>query len=144
MVIRLTKKRCGGMNVTEKLIRSIMLNNGLKLKIYDTSKMVAGDRWHVRMDAIIDIPLNDALFSLNTESLEDTASFNKYFGEKLCYEQKRERNFINSKLKDKLLESLIDLFLQTKLEYLSNPNFPKKYLLRQYEEFIRRKPWSYH
>jgi hypothetical protein len=53
------------MTVKEKLINTIRLDNGLELKLYDSSRKVAGDRWRVGIVARIDI------------SLDEVRSFNK-------------------------------------------------------------------
>jgi len=129
------------MVVTEKLIKAIMLDNGLELKLYDASRKVAGDRWRVGVVARIDIPVGDAQFSANDKSLVDLKSFKESFGEKARFEQKRERNFIDAKHKDDVLQSLIDSFLRSALVYLSHPDFPKKYVHRQYKEYLKRKTW---
>jgi hypothetical protein len=44
--------------VSENLIKTIVLGNGLILEIYDHSRKVAGDRWLVKMVAKVDIPLD--------------------------------------------------------------------------------------
>lgn len=129
------------MVVAEKLMKAIVLDNGLKLTLYDTSRKIAGDRWRVGLIARMDIPIDDAQFSVNDKSLTDFKSFKVSFGEKVHFEQKRERNFIDAKHKDDVLQSLIDLFLENALAYLSHPDFPNKYVLRQYNEYLKKKSW---
>ena len=41
--------------MNEKLIRTIVLGNGLILEIYDYSRKLAGDRWLVKIVSKIDI-----------------------------------------------------------------------------------------
>lgn len=90
-----------------------MLDNGLELRLYDTSRKVAGDRWRVGVVARIDMPVDDAQYFVDDKSLADFKSFKESFGEKVRFEQKRERNFIDAKHKDEVLQSLIDSFLQS-------------------------------
>jgi len=44
--------------VNDKLIKTIVLGNGLILEIYDQSREIAGDRWLVKMAAKINIPID--------------------------------------------------------------------------------------
>ena len=44
--------------MNEKLIKTIVLGNGLIIEIYDHSRKVAGDRWLVKMVAKVDIPID--------------------------------------------------------------------------------------
>jgi len=60
-------------------------------------------------------------------------------GESVCFEQKRERNFIDTKEKDEVLNNLTDSFFSSSLDYVSNPGFPKRYLLHQNKEYLKRK-----
>jgi hypothetical protein len=36
--------------MNEKLIKTIVLKNGLKLEIYDQSRKIAGNRWLVKVE----------------------------------------------------------------------------------------------
>ncbi|MBT9438589.1 MAG: hypothetical protein GAS50_05285, partial [Desulfobacterales bacterium] len=45
----------------EKLIKTIDLENGLELKLYDASRKLAGDRWLVSLIARMEIPTSDSL-----------------------------------------------------------------------------------
>jgi len=49
--------------VEQTLIKTIELNNGLKLHFYDISRKLAGDRWYVGVIARIDIPLIDSVLT---------------------------------------------------------------------------------
>ena len=60
-------------------------------------------------------------------------------GESVCFEQKRERNFIEAKEKDEVLNNLTDSFFPSALDYVSNPDFPKRFLLHQNKEYLKRK-----
>ena len=47
----------------QTFIKSIELNNGLKLDFYDISRKLAGDRWYVGVIARTGIPLTDSLLT---------------------------------------------------------------------------------
>jgi hypothetical protein len=119
------------------IIQSIKLDNGLDLILYDISKKIAGDRWQVGMLARIDIPINRCRLFENSKCDINFKYFNDSMKEKVRYEQKRYRNFIDEKSKNDELKRLIDTFLENSLKYLSHQDFPRKYLLRRYNEFLK-------
>jgi hypothetical protein len=129
------------MTVKEKLINTIRFDNGLELNFYDSSRKVAGDRWQVGIVARIDIPVDNAHFSEFNGNVGDLAAFRKACGEKVRFEQKRQRNFIDAKYKDSVRRGLMDSFLKSALAYLSHADFAKKQVFRQYKEYLKRKTW---
>ena len=44
--------------MNDKLIKTIVLGNGLILEIYDHSRKIAGDRWLVKMVFKVDITID--------------------------------------------------------------------------------------
>jgi hypothetical protein len=129
--------------VQEKLIDKIKLRNGLTLKVYDRSRPVAGDRWLVSFVARIDIEVRPEYFeSMNTQGLafEDIRAA---VGEKVSYRSEKIRNFIAETEKDEVFRGLKDRFLGASLGYLSSPDFPRKLILREYQEAKgQRMPWK--
>jgi hypothetical protein len=129
--------------VQEKLIDKIKLRNGLTLKVYDRSRPVAGDRWLVSFVARIDIEVRPEYFeSMNTQGLafEDIRAA---VGEKVSYRSEKTRNFIAETEKDEVFRGLKDRFLGASLGYLSSPDFPRKLILREYQEAKgQRMPWK--
>ena len=129
--------------MNEKLIKTIVLGNGLILEIYDHSRKVAGDRWLVKMVAKVDIPIdyltNNACGSskLNLQSDE----LKKFFDTCIRYEQKRERNFISEKEKDNVFDDLLTSFLKSSQAYLSHPDFPIRYATREYLKKKQQSTW---
>ena len=128
--------------MSEKLIETIILNNGLFLEIYDQSRKIAGDRWLVRMVAKIDIPID----SLNLEDGPDQqvslGELKESFDGFIRYEQKSERNFIGEQQKDAMLDDLVTSFLTSSREYLSHPKFAVRYALREHLRQQQRRKWS--
>jgi hypothetical protein len=121
----------------EKLIQTITLENSLILKIFDGSKKLAGDRWLVVLISRIEIPVHRSLLSLDARANRD--EIKNALGEKVVFEQKRVRNFVQAKEKDEIFKSLCDFFLANLLPYLSHSTFPEKYVLKKYQEHLRKK-----
>ena len=125
----------------EKLIKTIDLENGLELKLYDASRKLAGDRWLVSLITRIEIPTGDSLLKEDVSSSLNIDEVRKVLGEKLLFERKREKIFIDEKEKDEVLKEIQDFFLSCSLSYFSHSDFPKKYVLKKFNEKIKRDSW---
>ena len=125
----------------EKLIKNIDLENGLELKLYDASRKLAGDRWLVSLIARIEIPTSDSLLKEDVSPSLNVDEVRKVLGEKLLFEQKREKIFIDEREKDEVLKEIQDFFLSSSLSYFSHSDFPKKYVLKKFNEKIKRDSW---
>jgi len=125
----------------EVLIKTIDLENGLELKLYDASRKLAGDRWLVSLIARIEIPTNELLLKKDGSPLLNIDEVRKALGEKLLFEQKREKIFIDEKEKDEVLKEIQDFFLSSSLSYFSHSDFPQKYVLKKFNEKIKRDSW---
>jgi len=125
----------------EKLIKTIDLENGLQLKLYDASRKLAGDRWLVSLIARMEIPTSDSLLKEDVSSSLNIDEVRKVLGEKLLFEQKREKIFIDEKEKDEVMKEIQDSFLSSSLFYFSHSDFPQKYVLKKFNEKIKRDSW---
>jgi len=125
----------------QTLIKSIELSNGLKLDFYDISRKLAGDRWYVGLIARIDIPLIDSLLTNQHLSHYSVEEIRNTLGESVRFQQKRERHYIDEREKDDLLNDLMDSFIKRTLNYLSLPDFPGKYILKEFQTYRKRKIW---
>jgi hypothetical protein len=125
----------------QTLIKTIELSNGLKLDFYDISRKLAGDRWYVGLIARIDIPLIDSLLTNQHLSHYSVEEIRNTLGESVRFQQKRERHYIDEREKDDLLNDLMDSFIKRTLNYLSLPDFPGKYILKEFQTYRKRKTW---
>lgn len=125
----------------QTLIKTIELSNGLKLDFYDISRKLAGDRWYVGLIARIDIPLIDSLLTNQHLSHYSVEEIRNTLGESVRFQQKRERHYIDEREKDDLLNDLMDSFIKRTLNYLSLPDFPGKYVLKEFQTYRKRKIW---
>ena len=123
----------------QTLIKTIELSNGLKLNFYDISRKLAGDRWYVGVIAWIDIPLIDSLLTNQHLSHYSVEEIRNALGESVRFKQKRERHYIDEREKDDLVNSLMDSFIKRTLNYLSHPDFPGKYVLKEFQAHRKRK-----
>lgn len=93
------------------------------------------------MTGRIKIPGNMLSRGADTQVAFNVDDITSSIGENVCFEQKRERNFIDAKEKDEALNNLIDSFFSSSIDYVSNPDFPKRYIIRQYKEYQERNSW---
>lgn len=121
----------------DKLVKTISLENGLVLKLYDKSKQIADDRWLVVLFAKTDVPVQGSFL----DGEDSGITINKVkdaLGEVLVFEQKRERNFVDENRKESVFKELCASFLDSSLYYLSHPDFPKRFVFKKYKEFMKK------
>jgi len=107
----------------------IELSNGLTLELLDRSRKIAGDRWVVSFAARVEIDVNPGSLVGDEFSEDQLKGIQALAGEKACYNYETQRNFVADTKKDEILNELRERFLDTNLEYLSSPVFPKKLIL---------------
>ena len=127
----------------EKLIQTIELKNRMKLTLYDGSRKLAGDRWLIKLIARMEIPVSDVTFHSVSQTTETANEIQNALGEKVLFEQKRERFFIDETEKETVFKEVYDNFVNSTLEYLSNDAFPEKYVLKKFREKVEKKSF-YH
>ena len=123
----------------EKLIKTLDLENGLKLNVYDASRKLVGDRWLVSLIIRMDVPVVGALKKNNRESMENIDEIKDILGNSVLFEKKREKIFVDTRKKEIVFKELYDTFLNSALNYLSKEIFPKQYVLKMYKEEMKKK-----
>ncbi len=112
--------------------KTIQLDNGLTLTLHDRSRRIAADRWHLLLVARVEIPLADAALGEAAEAVRSA------LGDRVVYEQRRERNFISEELKAPVFDELCRSFLASGRPYLSHPEFAGRFALQKYREDRKR------
>jgi hypothetical protein len=123
----------------EKLIKTLDLENGLQLNVYDASRKLVGDRWLVSLIIRMDVPVAGALKKNNRESMENIDEIKDILGNSVLFEKKREKIFVDTDKKEIVFKELYDTFLNSSLNYLSKEIFPKQYILKMYKEEMKKK-----
>ncbi len=117
----------------EQLIKSIPLDNGQVVNIYDASKKITDDRWQVNLAARMVIAVNEITLK-NDPALPLLAEIKQTLGDTVEYKIKKERNFIDDREKQTVLTDLLDTFIKYSAPYLSNPEFAKRFIIKKYHE----------
>lgn len=118
------------------LYKTIELENGQILNIWDTSRAISSDAHLVRMKADIEIEIQPELFS---QPLPENIRFEhiqKELGNTVTYAYEVERNFILNHEKEAMFQSLVDTFLSNLGQYVAKPVFPGKFVLKTYQDKI--------
>lgn len=125
--------------MTEKLIKSEKLDNGVELTIYDACRPLIGDRWLVTLIVRAKVAVKEALEADNPTGADmDTVC--KALGDEVVFEQKRERNFIDDAEKDAVFQVMYDLFQESTLKYVAHPDFPRKLIANEYRTYLSKQP----
>ena len=140
-ILELQTTKNGECKMEQSLMKTMELSNGLKLDFYDISRKLAGDRWYVGMIARIDIPLTDLLLTNQPLSNYSVKEIRNALGEAVSFQQKRERHYIDEGEKDALLHDLMDSFIKSTLNYFSHPDFPDKYVLKEFQAYLKEQAW---
>jgi hypothetical protein len=104
-----------------------VLDNGLTLEIFDHSQAVLGDRWSVRLAARVKVPV-DGLPASDKGPPVNRDDLAAMLGDEATFEQKRQRNFVDIRERDRVFQELLDSFLTSLLDYLSHPQFAQRFL----------------
>ena len=127
----------------EKLIKTMELKNGMTLNFYDASRPLSGDRWLISLIVRMEIPVVEALINDEGKSMDGVDEIKKVLGEKVLFEQKRDRIFVEESEKQTVFEEVYNFFIDSVLGYLSNKAFPKRCVLKKYREKVEQESW-YH
>ena len=121
------------------LIKQETLDNGVMLRLYDTSRKIVGDRWLVALEVNAIVPVKDHLFSLETVNPEDLNSIKKALGDEVVFEQKRERYFIDERHKDSVFNQMLESFRFSIRDYLAHPQFPSRFVKKSIQDYLEKK-----
>ena len=118
----------------ETSYKTIELENGYQLNLLDVSRKISADAYLVKMKAVIEIGIEDDLFTQGLPDGVTLSAIQETLGEKIDYVYTVERNFIMDHEKDALFESLVQTFLKNLGPYVAKPVFPERFVLKAYEE----------
>lgn len=117
-----------------KITKTIELENKLTLVISDLSRKISEDAHVVIMAANIEIKIKKELLFFESDTDYKFQDILKVLGDKVIYEYKIERNFIMNSEKDEVFEKLVKTFLDNLGQYIAKPNFPGKFILKEYKD----------
>ncbi len=123
----------------DSLEKSVEMENGLTLEIWNKSKVIAGDRWKVSVVARVEVPLAKAFEKIGEAFPDSLAQMRDLIGDFAVFEKKMDRFFIDEREKDELKRELVESLFETVLPYISKPKFAKRFLLAEYAKVDKRR-----
>lgn len=123
----------------EKWIEDIRVGNDLTVRVWDKSRILAGDRCLVFLEACMGIPLKMDLL----DAPENEKAFNalrEICGSTLSYRHCQKKHFVDKMKKEDVLKDFLETFKKDVVPYLSHPDFPKRLLLSKQRELRAKRP----
>lgn len=120
--------------MTDTILAETRLENGQTLVLFDQSRKISADAWVVIMRASMEIKITPDLFKQEPLAGITYEQIRETLGEKVIYEYRLERNFIMENEKDTVLEALKDTFMKNMGQYISNPRFAPKLVLKEFKK----------
>ncbi len=111
------------------------LGNGVAFTIIEQSRVIAADRWYVKVVGVVALPLTDAAYAgIAEEDSALLAMVQRHLGETLEHRLVRDRNFVDGAVKDEVVKELVTQLLETVGAYLEVEAFPARLLASKYRE----------
>ncbi|HEX9078524.1 MAG TPA: hypothetical protein VF795_02975 [Desulfuromonadaceae bacterium] len=110
------------------IIREYELAGGVAALVRDASRHYFGGYYHVRLLVTADVPLRDAWFGSGAE-YEDALG---RLGGTARFSRTLEKMAVPLAEVDAVRSSLLDSFEANLRAYLSNPDFPRRFVLSEY------------
>jgi hypothetical protein len=128
--------------MAKRLVKTIPLENGLVLALYDASKKIAGDRWQVSCVASLAVPLDHPDGQCFSQSGISREELKAIFEDPVVFEKVLKRNFVDERELEQVVEGMFLSMTENLVPYLSRPEFPGRFLVRRYQEYQKEKAWK--
>ncbi|MCG6946461.1 MAG: hypothetical protein LJE87_14095 [Deltaproteobacteria bacterium] len=128
--------------MSERLIEKIALPNGLILEIWDTSHLMAGDRWLVSLLAKVEVTVLPEYFSPLDDGEQAYQDLVAAHGNSLVFTQEKVRLFVDKGETKEVLTRLRRSIKDNLAAYLGNPKFASSYVLKKYGDLRDRQNWG--
>ena len=126
-------------NETEKVIEQQQLDNGIELILFDRSRVTAGDRWQVELKCEALVPIDGSYWDMMAqEDPKLLPDIRKILGEQLVFVATKQRNFVDAKEREAVLQEMVQQVYNSMLEYLKKPHFPQKFFKKKYRETYQK------
>jgi hypothetical protein len=120
---------------TEKIIDQQKLENGIELFMYDRSRVIAGDRWQVELECKAYMPIDESYWGMvDSEDSQLLRDIKKILGDRMEFVTTRQRNFIDEKEYEAVLQGMVQQISDFILKYMKKPYFPQEFFKKQYRE----------
>jgi hypothetical protein len=129
--------------MSEKLFETITLENNLNLEIWDLSRVIAGDRWLVGMEARLSVPIRMEHLEALPDKEKVLTILKDTFGREISYRYKQEKFFVDKNEKRDVFRKNLERLKESVLQYLSVPDLARKLVLSRYRRLKAEKPYLF-
>ena len=119
---------------TDKILDSMVLPNGIRVTLYDLSKKIAADRWLVKVKCEAVLQVHDDWFDSLADA-EMAAAMKQDCAHGVQHTLLRERNFVDEKEKDAILQELFDQLSENAKNYMGGDLFSRKLFAKKADDF---------
>lgn len=131
------------MEIEDRILEEIHLENGLTVYLVDQSRPIVGGRWQVQLLVKVPLEAKTSHFEKFPDPTEAFREFISLAGDTpLEFQIVKVRNFIDEGRLEETLEQMKDDFTGSALGYLKKPGFAASYILKKFEELRREKASS--
>ena len=127
--------------INNREIETIKLDNGLELRLWDQSRILAGDRWLIRFEALMDIPIHEKFVPETEDRDSILLLLRQQYGDRVQYRYNMERHFVSEDMKTSLFNDFMRSVREVVAPYLSRSDIAEKILLARYRDLAKKSPW---
>ncbi len=124
---------------TEKLLSRTDLDNNLTLELWDHSRPVAGDRWLVKVELRVVIPVTAGCIPKDLVGRE--AEIREALGPEVVFSQMQERNFIVDREVTAIRSDMSASLAALGRRYCSHRDFPGKFIAKRFADHQEKQGW---
>lgn len=121
----------------EKLIEAKTLANGIKVSLFDHSKVMAADRWYIKILCRMELAVPMEKLALCGLDDAERRDFCERCHGVLVHEFTKERNFIDVRDKDDAVAAIISQIHENSLSYVVSPVFADNLFTQKVAEFVK-------
>lgn len=124
----------------ERLIGKVAIDGNITLELWDKSRVLAGDRYYVCLEARGGIPFTMEDLNGIQDSEKVYKVLRELYGEHIPYVYVQERHFIAEGEKEKVMDGFLENFYKNKLPYMRNPAFRRGAIHAKIRELKQKRP----
>ncbi len=119
--------------MSESILSTHRLNNGLEIVFHDSGNRYFGDYHQVKLIIICRIPLGEELLSEHLSD-DDLKKAMQLFGDHVEYRKLLKQMGVAGDDVDSVKQEMVDNFMNTAAEYMQGDDFASRYVARRLVE----------
>ncbi len=121
------------------ILWKIPLKNGLVLEYIDKSRKVTEDRYYLEVVFRIEFRLDRIEACLPNVDQKTLSEMKSVIGKTVVFEKSLSKNFVDEKNMDQIKTEMVESYISSALEYLSQQTFPERFLRKTHREILEKR-----